>query len=842
MLARTPWWQADRETALDLRLRSEKLSCSGRYYVNDKCGSFWQQLPVSWSGRNTKNNDDHRYKFAVHANVLTGEGGHKIFTFVPKNVKTGANFGLSNLLMTVFIGVKTGNIKPHTDSWICHTDGGPDNVAVVSHFTHWLLVYLGVFNKFTWFRFKAGHSHTEVADRLFAIIKRLFEADGPHRVNPIESFPDLMPKIEAAFAQEMENCMFNWNFANWDLRKMMKEMSVVSSSLGGISSKMVYQYTYDPDLWEHGCVLVQYKSNISWMGNPRDAQWSPIMRVERTMNISDEAEEAVTVACNVSKPKGVRFVTKPPDFRILPRREPFVNKVESGEKDGPHVVCKSILKRRGGDLSPASKSFWRILGKFHEVAADRAERVPDMPHTVNAEDYSFTFDGTPRPFAEVMKAIILRFPRPLLPPNPFESAPAESWEDAMLNSASAPEDQEESYTADVNEEELRDPRRENTVENLENTNAERRRNIRELAEEDLEANTPNRVEDVELNELYLCELTKAEHGLRLGLAMPTKKGRKTDEGLPTWHVDWFQIKSKNGWRAKNISFVPHMDRGKRSTDILEIEMFRLAISDVDLTKAGKTEKASKPKFTNGFTERVLAFARSEKLDEHDTEDEMDAVNGDNDDDDDDDDGGGGGGGDDAEDAMDEEDGSGSDAEDEMDEDDAEDAMDEEDGSGGDAEDEMDEDDGSGGDVESNVDDKEGDVEEEINSSEEEVGTIAQRILAGKQKEKKKEKEKEKEKEKDKESRRQALDSSCQEDEEAEDAAIEDSNDLEDHEPAPKRQARMSKGKAPAAAAPAAAVAPKGKGKSKAPAAASIQEKKVSAEVRGCSLFWWPCPL
>ena len=40
----------------------------------------------------------------------------------------------------------------------------------------------------------------------------------------------------------------------------------------------------------------------------------------------------------------------------------------------------------------------------------------------------------------------------------------------------------------------------------------------------------------------------------------------------------------------------------------------LALTD---SKAGKAKKDSTPKFTGGFTEKVLSFARSEKLDEHD---------------------------------------------------------------------------------------------------------------------------------------------------------------------------------------------------------------------------------
>ena len=122
----------------------------------------------------------------------------------------------------------------------------------------------------------AGHSHTEVADRLFAIIKRFFESDGAHRVQPIQSFPELIKVLETEFADEVEQCIFHWNFANLDFKTMMQEMKVVSSKLSGISSKMVYRYKHEEKLWSHGCVLVQYKSDISWTGNDKDAEWSPI--------------------------------------------------------------------------------------------------------------------------------------------------------------------------------------------------------------------------------------------------------------------------------------------------------------------------------------------------------------------------------------------------------------------------------------------------------------------------------------------------------------------------------------------------------------------------------------
>ena len=56
---------------------------------------------------------------------------------------------------------------------------------------------------------------------------------------------------------------------------------------------------------------------------------------------------------------------------------------------------------------------------------------------------------------------------------------------------------------------------------------------------------------------------------------------------------------------------------------MDIRSFRLCIDNKDLTKQGLANKNTYPKFTGGFTDRVLAFAHCEGLDEHETEDELD---------------------------------------------------------------------------------------------------------------------------------------------------------------------------------------------------------------------------
>ena len=87
-----------------------------------------------------------------------------------------------------------------------------------------------------------------------------------------------------------------------------------------------------------------------------------------------------------------------------------------------------------------------------------------------------------------------------------------------------------------------------------------------------------------MGQLYLCELEKAEQGLRLGLGMTVKEGPLNDDKLPTWTVAWFKIASKKGWKTKNIAFEQHKTRGQREMDDLDIRAFRLRIEDSDLTK------------------------------------------------------------------------------------------------------------------------------------------------------------------------------------------------------------------------------------------------------------------
>lgn len=331
MMAHAQDWQGDREAAMRLR-HTSTFDSNSIYECDDKCGSYWQKLPIGVSGRDTKADATAVYRFSIQANVVCGARGISRFTCIPKCVKTGANFGLTNLFATIVAAKEAGRLPLHCTHLYRHTDGGSDNVSLTTHVFHWLLVYLGVFQKITWFRFKAGHSHTEVADRLFSLMKKIFEADGAHRVAGVQDIPELVEKLQEVFAKEVERFQFVFNFANWNFSKWMKPWL---GTLKHISSQRVFTYTYVPELWEHGCVLVQYKERVAWKGTQRDAEWAPVVQQDREVPTMDGLG-STTEKVNVSSKLGVIFMKSPPDLTEEPEREPLHEEFNPGTLRPPH--------------------------------------------------------------------------------------------------------------------------------------------------------------------------------------------------------------------------------------------------------------------------------------------------------------------------------------------------------------------------------------------------------------------------------------------------------------------------------------------------------------------------
>lgn len=261
-------WSDDRQVALRLKYGTFHQSSDAIYECDDGCGSFWQGLPVDPTGRDSKQSVTAKYKFSVQANVLSGPGGVQRFAVMPKNVRKGANFGLSNLILVLHRAWKMGRLGTHVTRAYRHTDGGPDNVSWVSHVLHWLLVYIGVFQDLWWFRFEPGHSHTEIADRLFSCMKKLFESDSGKRVGPLESFEDLERELRSTFEKAQEHFELAFQLANWDFESWFNAFEfdhgstfapsrLVDPNFAGYSYDLVFRYEYvGAELWQHGGVKV----------------------------------------------------------------------------------------------------------------------------------------------------------------------------------------------------------------------------------------------------------------------------------------------------------------------------------------------------------------------------------------------------------------------------------------------------------------------------------------------------------------------------------------------------------------------------------------------------------
>lgn len=287
-------WQADRAVALALRRDMYNPDTATALYENDdKCGSHWCKMPVCEGGRDSKSSAKAKYDFAIQANVVCGGGGVARFAVVPSNVQTGANFGLTNLVATLWRAWKNGRFKPHCRKCIRHTDGGGDNLSYTTHIVHWLLVYLGIFDELEWFRFEAGHSHTEISDRLFGLIKKLLASESGSRVNRCATFQELFAKIDKALAKCPEIRAFEYDLANWDFERWLEGMNVPTSEgttttrglfegqFARYTFDNVYRYEYVESLWQHGGVKVTYKERLSYSAGENDAEYSPVVARER---------------------------------------------------------------------------------------------------------------------------------------------------------------------------------------------------------------------------------------------------------------------------------------------------------------------------------------------------------------------------------------------------------------------------------------------------------------------------------------------------------------------------------------------------------------------------------
>ena len=195
---------------------------------------------------------------------------------VPKHIKTGGNFGLTCLTVALIRAQELGRLTATAGTRLYrHTDGGPDNLSVATHLYHWLLVHIGIFEEVVWFRFDAGHSHTELADRFFSMLKRLFtSARSGERASRLDGLLELEQELQKTFERGAETAELGYIFANWDFTQWFDSGRLrAHHDFAGISFDNVFRYKYDESRWDHGCVRVTFKPSLSWCGDGDECEW-----------------------------------------------------------------------------------------------------------------------------------------------------------------------------------------------------------------------------------------------------------------------------------------------------------------------------------------------------------------------------------------------------------------------------------------------------------------------------------------------------------------------------------------------------------------------------------------
>jgi hypothetical protein len=632
-------WSADRAEAIKLRYASYLPGSNDLYECDDKCGSFWQQLPVAKGGRSHKGNDKQVYSFAVQANVICGDKGVMQLSIVPKTVKTGRNFGLSTLLKSLAAAHRIGRMGPNVTRLVRHTDGGPDNLSKATHIFHWLLVYLGVFQEVLWFRFESGHSHTEIADRLFSLMKKLFETDSAARVRGgVHTFPQLEEHLKHVFAKCPEMKEIVYHFANWDMVEWLETaVHHDEDHLKYISFDNVFRYEYvaesggseDMKCLTHGGVRVTFKKRLSMKpSNHYDAEWAPIERVSVTTATGEVREANRTTAA------GVRFVACPPDLRKEPGREDLI--LNEKQQSAAAKAAETVSKR--ADLPPEDQAFWAALSKLHQEGK-RAESVPNMPHSIDANGKNFSFDGSPVPMLPVLKQMAFRFKRPYItwdvwsepPPPEFPITPSNSSADPNATSNGSSGGDDNRGTEDV----LPDPRHVNSVRHLGNKaewDLHRQQMLRENWADEREVTAMN---PAMAGKLCIVKLYPADGELCMGLVEAATGQVRNFEQVQKFEAKWFARTSKkaawgqnpefNHWNKKVVvkKKADNKSRGKdnkkntfkliRDIKWVAVDSILYVVKDEDLTEKSRATHLDTPKFTQEFTRRLYELAKTQKL-------------------------------------------------------------------------------------------------------------------------------------------------------------------------------------------------------------------------------------
>ena len=405
------------------------------------------------------------------------------------------------------------------------------------------------------------------------------------------------------------------------------------------------------------------------------------------------------IAVNETEPNGVIFVARPPNLSVEPQRE---DNEQAGDDAKMESICERIRRVRRDDLSEQSLAFWEAMEQLHHKGRYAAS-VPNLPHTINVGERSFTFEGCPQELRPLLHEL-MRFDRPLItwdlfneappaefrapatlqlmgpgggldpvpaltaathlvitsqpstdpsgglpraspsfaapgaargtglpmarppPPKPHSSETAGAPREASSVSSStttqptAPILASQSISQPAGaasfEEQLRDPRRANSVSHAEYSKAQQAQHSAQLSFEDWKLSFRGRVEAVKADCLYVVKLAQADGEMHLGLIQSTGKvfdefDEESEEQVSYINAMWFKRCSdgKHAWGA-NPEFEHYMDGDERIVDALPTESCLVEVEDSDLTDGSVEQKWSKPKLKQAFMAKVRWIAET----------------------------------------------------------------------------------------------------------------------------------------------------------------------------------------------------------------------------------------
>lgn len=213
---------AERKIAADIETEASR-NPKMLYGLTDKLGSRWNDLPMAPGGRESKKTDPRwKYRQAIMGNSYPGVGN--FFSLVPPNLKTGNNFGVTSLCVTLHRLITQAKLRPETEYFALVSDGGPDTVGSVTHAMNYVLVREGVFNTLDWLRLRSGHSHNK-QDLAFSRAKAIFyprSGCGPGCRTPME-YRDMLVDGLKHMAGGLEVL---WQLANFDVGAYAKKFIV----------------------------------------------------------------------------------------------------------------------------------------------------------------------------------------------------------------------------------------------------------------------------------------------------------------------------------------------------------------------------------------------------------------------------------------------------------------------------------------------------------------------------------------------------------------------------------------------------------------------------------------